>query len=91
MACGVCDVAKTDPSHLRFSMGCNWCCARLIKRIKQLDLPKQMKMDRCRENLADWVAYGIANEAEIRRIEAVDEVPFCPAEKVAEKVTKKKK
>lgn len=91
MACGVCDVARTDPVHNRFSMACNWCCARLIKRIKKLDLPSAGRTERCKANLADWVAYGIASEKEIRRIEAIDEVPYAPRETDVAKPSKKKK
>lgn len=91
MVCGVCDLARTDPLHNRYSMACNWCCARLIKRIKKLDLSRAGREARCRENLADWVAYGIANEDQIRKFEAMDEMPFAPIEDAVSKPSKKKK
>jgi len=72
MTCKPCQTSREGPTHAFHSLGCVFCGARSIQRIKQFQIPQEQKVARCRAALAAWVAQGHA-EAEIRRLaKAVD-------------------
>lgn len=74
--CSDCNTTREAPGHALFCPTCIWCGARLIQRIQRLPRPASEIRDRCRQVLADWMAYGHA-EQELRKL-AKGPAPLAP-------------
>lgn len=68
MNCDECDRARESGKWRRFnSLACEYCAARLIQRIKGLDLPRDRISERCTAALRMSVEHGL-DEARIRAL-----------------------
>lgn len=56
--CEDCASTRIAPLHLLFNLGCIWCGARLIGRLRQLPRPNAEIKARQERVLADWTAFG---------------------------------
>ena len=74
--CDDCEACRISPAWPRHNPLCTWCGARLISRIQRYPILADTKRDRCRTVLADWMAYGHA-EQDLRRL-ARERQPLAP-------------
>lgn len=78
MACQCCAAAReTKGAHRFFSPNCLWCGARLIKALGGLPIAVSECVARRRAVLADWMAYGHA-EQELRALAKAPGIPLEP-------------
>ena len=75
--CECCQRAREGPGYTLFDPACLFCGARLIWRIQRLlQRPREERIARCRQALADWMEHG-HSEAEIRRLAKLEEMPIA--------------
>lgn len=73
MPCECCSVAREHPGVRQYSLGCQFCCARLIANLADGHIRPDELVERRRAALRRWVEYGaqpwarrVHTEAEIR-------------------------
>lgn len=76
MPCQCCERTKVGQAYPSHDPLCLHCGARLIWRIQRLlQRPREERIARCRQALADWMAHGHA-EMEIRRLAKMEKMPI---------------
>jgi hypothetical protein len=76
VTCADCTATREAPMHRMFNPACVYCGARLIQRLGKLNRPREEITARRRQVLADWVAYGHAEDR--LRLLAKGSVPLEP-------------
>ncbi len=77
--CQDCQRAAVGPLYRLHCPTCVYCGARLIQKIQKLPISAEDKRTRCRQVLADWLAFG-HNELQLRAL-AKGPVPLQPTDK----------
>ena len=67
MRCDECQSVSEAPLWNRYDPSCIYCGARLLKRLGELNIPKDQIQKRRTKVLTDWVKWG-HNESQIRTL-----------------------
>lgn len=77
--CDDCRLARSDVLWFRFNPACATCGARCLWFLQRMRLPLQQKRERLQKALADWMAYGHAEE-QLRTLATQDWVRWSRAD-----------